>query len=82
MDEEWNGESGVGQEEIPEEMAIDLNTLFSEHRRDLNRLFPDPCFRRFLKDLRRSQRDVEGFLKRLESDGSVSEKSRGAHEVS
>ena len=41
MDEERNGDSGTREEEIREEIPIDLNILFSGHRRDLNRLFPD-----------------------------------------
>ena len=82
MDEDKNEDVGAREGRIPEEMPIDLNTLFSEETRDLNRLFPDASFRRFLRDLRRSQRDVERFLERLEIDGPVSEKSGAAYEVS
>lgn len=69
MDEERNGDSGRTDENMADEMPIDLNMLFSEDRRDLNLLFPDPRFRRFLRDVRRNQRDVKRFLKRLEGDG-------------
>lgn len=82
MDEERNGDSGTREEEIREEIPIDLNILFSGHRRDLNRLFPDARFKKFLRDVRKNQREVEGFLKRLESDDSFPEKPGGAHEVS
>ena len=68
MDEDGNMDSRILETEVPDEMPIDLNMLFSEEKRDLNRLFPDPRFRRFLRDMRRSQRDLERFLKRLESE--------------
>ena len=82
MDEDRKDDFGTQEEKIPEERPIDLNTLFSGERRDLNRLFPDSRFRRFLRDVRRNQRDVERFLKRLETDDSVPEESGGAHEMS
>lgn len=69
MDEQRNGEFGRTDENMADEMPIDLNMLFSEDRRDLNLLFPDPRFRRFLRDVKRNQRDVKRFLKRLEGDG-------------
>ena len=69
MDEERNGDFGRTDENMADEMPIDLNMLFSEDRRDLNLLFPDPRFRRFLRDVKRNQRDVKRFLKRLEGDG-------------
>jgi hypothetical protein len=79
-DDSHNGDS---MEELPSgEVPIDLNTLFSTEGRDLNRLFPDPHFRRFLKDLKRNQREVKRFLKRLEDDGSNTGRSGGSHEVS
>lgn len=82
MDDDKNHDEQTQDEQALDETPIDLNVLFSEDKRDLNRLFPDSRVRRFLKDLQRNRRDVEGFLKRLEFDGEVSEKSGGDHEVS
>jgi len=82
MHEDRDDQVGRGEGESPEEASIDLNMLFSEDKRDLNRLFPDARFRRFLRDLKRNQRDVNRFLKRVERNGSVPEESGGAHEVS
>lgn len=64
------------------ELSIDLNMLFAEEKRDLNRLFPDSRLKRFLQDVRRNQRDLERFLERLEVDGKAAEKSGGPYEVS
>lgn len=69
MDEDRSYDFRRPEDKIPDEMPIDLNVLFSKDGRDLNRLFPDLRFRRFLRDMRRNQRDVERFLKKLESDG-------------
>jgi hypothetical protein len=82
MDEDRNDDLIAEEERTSEEMGVDLNSLFDEDWRDLNRLFPDPRFRRFLRDMRRNQRDVERLLKGLESDGSIPEKPGGVHEVS
>ena len=82
MDEDRNEDLGAQEEKIPEEIPVDLNTLFSEERRDLNRLFPDSRLRRFLRGVRRNRRDVERFLERLEVNGEAAEKSGGPYEVS
>jgi hypothetical protein len=83
MDDDRNHDSQELDEKIPdEEKPIDLNMLFSEEKKDLNRLFADPRVRRFLRDVQRNQRDVERFLKRLEIDSEVPERSGGGHEVS
>ncbi|MBW2059047.1 MAG: hypothetical protein JRH07_04625 [Deltaproteobacteria bacterium] len=82
MDDSVRERPGMAEEEVREEEAIDLNTLFRDQGRDLNRLFPDPGSRRLLRDVRRNRRDVERFLKRLETDGPVTERSGGSNEVS
>ncbi len=64
------------------ELCIDLNMVFAEEKRDLNRLFSDSRLKRFLRDVRRNQRDLERFLERLEVDGEAAEKSGGPYEVS
>jgi hypothetical protein len=69
MDRDGNFDVEGMNETIPEETTIDLNTLFCQEGRDLNRLFPDPPFKRFLRDVSKNQRDVERFLKRLENGG-------------
>jgi len=48
--------------------VIDLNRLFSPSSRDLNSLFPDPGFRRFLRDVKRNQVAVEKLLEKLGED--------------
>jgi len=69
MDEARDRDLTEREEDVPDEMPIDLNMLFSGEKRDLNRLFPEARFRRFLRDVRRNKQGVERFLKRLESDG-------------
>jgi len=64
-----------------DEVAVDLNAVFPEEEKDLNRLFPDSGLRRLLRELRRNKRDVERFLERLEIDSEAPEKSGGTHEV-
>ncbi len=64
------------------EQPIDLNVLFSEDGRDLNRLFPDTHFKKLLRDVKRNQRGVDRFLKGLENEGDIVRKSGGADEVS
>ena len=64
------------------EQPIDLNVLFSEDGRDLNRLFPDTHFKKLLRDVKRNRRGVDRFLKGLENDDDIVEKSGGADEVS
>ena len=68
MDEDRH--NGLSEEEqaVTEETPVDLNMLFSGETRDLNRLFPEARFRRFLRDVKRNQRGVERFLRQLEND--------------
>jgi hypothetical protein len=68
MDHPKQDDVSEAEETAPVEMPIDLNALFAEGGRDLNRLFPDGRFRVFLRDVRRSQRAVERLLERLESE--------------
>jgi hypothetical protein len=82
MDDERNHDSQTIDESASDEAPVDLNVLFTEEKRDLNRLFPDTRLRRFLKDVRKNQRDVERFLKRLEIDDDIPDNSGGSHEVS
>ena len=56
-------------ENTSDEVLIDLNGLYADSVRDLNRLFPDGCLWRFLRDVRMNQRGVERFLEKLEKDG-------------
>lgn len=53
-------------EEVGEKGDINLNRIFSDRRRDLNRLFPESSLRRFLKEIEENKREVESFLKVLE----------------
>ncbi len=50
------------------EAIIDLNRVFSPSNKDLNSLFPDPGFRRFLRDVKRNQVAVEKLLEKLGED--------------
>ncbi|NIO04312.1 MAG: hypothetical protein GTN74_06760 [Proteobacteria bacterium] len=75
-------DSEEANETIQEDSPVDLNLLFPEEKTDLNRLFPDSRLRRLLREVRRNRRDVERFLKRLGTEGGVSEKPGGADEVS
>jgi hypothetical protein len=65
-----------------EEASLDLNSMFSKNGRDLNRLFPDAHSRRLLRDLRRTQRGVDRFLKRLEREADIADLPGGSDEVS
>jgi hypothetical protein len=82
MEDERTDTLELGEGATEKEASIDLNAIYSGEERDLNRLFPDAMVRRFLRDVRKNQRDVERFLKRLEHDGSMPEKSGGGNEVS
>ncbi len=81
MDDDRNDDSQTIDESASDDVPVDLNVLFTEEERDLNRLFTDSRIRRFLKDVRKNQRDVERFLKRLEIDDTP-DNSGGPHEVS
>ncbi len=59
------------QENIPKaEKAreVDLNTLFPGKEYDLNRLFPDEETKKLLRDLKRNKRDIDRFLKNLQTE--------------
>jgi hypothetical protein len=45
---------------------IDLNKVFANNGRDLNRLFPDLSLKRFLEEIEGNKREVRAFLKALE----------------
>ncbi len=48
--------------------APDLNALFPGKDYDLNRLFPDEGTRKLLYELRRNKREIERFIKSLNSE--------------
>ena len=52
--------------EVEEKGDINLNRIFSDRSRDLNRLFPESSLKRFLKEIEENKREVESFLKALE----------------
>lgn len=52
--------------EVEEKGDINLNRIFSDRSRDLNRLFPEGSLKRFLKEIEENKREVESFLKALE----------------
>ena len=47
---------------------INLNHVFTDNGRDLNRLFPDLSLKRFLKEIEENKEEVRTFLKALEVD--------------
>ncbi len=47
---------------------VDLNALFPGKEYDLNRLFPDEGTRKLLHELKRNRRDIERFIKNLDSE--------------
>jgi len=53
-------------ENLGEKGDIDLNQVFTNNGRDLNRLFPDLSLKRFLKEIEENKREVRTFLKALE----------------
>ncbi len=53
-------------EKLGEKGDIDLNQVFTDNGRDLNRLFPDLSFKRFLKEIEENKREVRTFLEALE----------------
>jgi hypothetical protein len=50
------------------EREVDLNALFPGKGYDLNRLFPDEGTKKLLHDLKRNKRDIERFIRNLESE--------------
>jgi hypothetical protein len=64
--EHGGGEGGLEMGEVEEKGDINLNLIFSDRSRDLNRLFPEISLKRFLKEIEENKREVEGFLKALE----------------
>ncbi len=81
MDRDWDDDSQRANESAQDEATVDLNAVFPEEEKDLNRLFPDSGLRRLLTELRKNKRDIERFLERLEIDSEVPEESGGNHEV-
>ncbi len=53
-------------EKLGEKGDIDLNQVFTDNGRDLNRLFPDLSLKRFLKEIEENKREVKTFLEALE----------------
>ncbi len=51
-----------------EERAVDLNVLYPDTGCDLNRLFPDEGTKKLLQDVKRNKRDLERFIRSLESE--------------
>jgi hypothetical protein len=57
---------GPEMENLGEKGDIDLNQVFTNNGRDLNRLFSDLSLKRFLKEIEENKREVRTFLKALE----------------
>ena len=68
MKEERNEHPIDSDENTSEDVLIDLNRLYADSVRDLNRLFPDVGVRRFLRDVKMNQKGVERFLEKIEKD--------------
>jgi hypothetical protein len=51
-----------------EERPVDLNLLYPGADCDLNRLFPDQGTKKLLQDLKRNKRDLERFIRTLETE--------------
>ena len=64
------GAKGGGLEmgKLAEKGDIDLNEVFTDNGRDLNRLFPDLSLKRFLQEIEENKREVRTFLKALEGE--------------
>ncbi len=58
---------------LGEKGDIDLNQVFTNNGRDLNRLFPDLSLKRFLKEIEGNKREVRAFLKALEVEDEGNE---------
>ena len=64
MTEQRGGGSEMGK--LEERGDIDLNQVFTDNARDLNRLFPDFSLKILLKEIEENKREVRAFLKALE----------------
>jgi hypothetical protein len=60
-------------EKPAEKEDIDLNQVFRDNGRDLNRLFPILSLKSFLKEIEENKREVRTFLKTLEVEGEGDE---------
>lgn len=65
-DEQGQKEPTGGEKE--REREVDLNALFPGKGYDLNRLFPDEGTRKLLHELRRNKRDIDRFIKNLNTE--------------
>lgn len=70
MAEQRDG-SEIGK--FAEKEDIDLNKVFTDNRRDLNRLFPDFSLKRLLKEIEENKREVRAFLKALKVEDEGNE---------
>ena len=66
--EEKDDQSPKSDAEEEKKREVDLNVLFPGNGFDLNRLFPDEGTRKLLWELRRNKRDIERFIKNLQSE--------------
>jgi len=66
--EEKDDQSPKSDAEEEKKREVDLNVLFPGKGFDLNRLFPDEGTRKLLWELRRNKRDIERFIKNLQSE--------------
>ena len=66
--EEEKGSPPETPVEEEKKKALDLNALFPGKDYDLNRLFPDEGTRKLLYELRRNKREIERFIKSLNSE--------------
>ncbi len=64
MTEQRGGGSEMGK--LGQKGDIDLNQVFTDNGRDLNRLFPDLSLKNLLKEIEENKREVKDFLKALE----------------
>ena len=57
---------GLEMGEFEEKGDINLNLIFADSGRDLNRLFPESSLRRLLMEIEENKRGVKSFLNALE----------------
>ncbi len=59
--------------EFEEKGDINLNRIFADSGRDLNRLFPESSLRRLLMEIEENKRGVKSFLNALEVEDEEDE---------
>jgi hypothetical protein len=66
--EEKEGQTPEILAEEENKKKVDLNALFPGKNYDLNHLFPDEETRKLLYELKRNKREIERFIKSLNTE--------------